>query len=234
MSDLIVPRQIVSIQLSSLPAYEAGAELFSYVAYPDPTEEIERQRCQIALSRWAITERAKVDKEWALTRHEMKPSLFIQPEKFFLKCYNNSLALLLRRGLCAMAMMVPYLGGKTELVDEELPPTVENISTRWIGEALGYSEGSLKTIEAKLWAPTKPVAHLAATLAMWKIALNFLQEPWEQDHKLFNQDWFLGTLSYSDILEFIIQFSEEMRIRMLQFETFKRVSEDETIKFEMC
>ena len=232
----VMPRQTVIIQLSSLPAYEAAAELFSYVAYPDPDEEVDRQRFEIALSRWALMERAKIEPEWARTLQEIRPSIFSQSEKFFMKCWSDGCSLLHERAGCAFSMAAPFLGGKARLVDDELTPTVENISTRWVAKAFGYAEGSYKTVEADIWAPTKPIAHVGVTLVNWFRALEQLKEPWDEEHKLFNMAWsdvrwFLGTIFYSDVLKIIINNSEEMRHRMLTFKTFKRVREEQTIQF---
>jgi hypothetical protein len=224
--------------LSLLPPYEAAAELFAYVAYPNAEDEVDRKRFQLSLSRWAITERAKIDPEWAHTG-QVRPSIFGQSEAFFLKCWDDGTFLLAQRAICAISMVAPFLGGKAQLIDQELPPTVENISTRWVGKFLGYAAGSYKTVEADIWAPTKPVAHVAASLFQWLQALELVKEPWDEEHKLFNMTWcdhrwFLGNLFYSDIVKVLINNSEEMRHRMLKFNTFKRVKEAQTIQFTIA
>jgi hypothetical protein len=166
-----MPKQTVIINVTSVPAYEAGAELCSYVAYPDPAQAVERGRYQVALSRWAITERMKIDRGWALGT-QIKPSIFAQSEPFFWRCYSDGTSLLANRAVCATAMVSPFLTRKAQRIDEGLPPTVENICTMWIADTLGYAPGSFKTIEANIWAPTKPIAHVAATLGLWHIGFN--------------------------------------------------------------
>ena len=230
-----MPKQTVIINVTSVASYEAGAELCSYVAYPDPAQAVERGRYQVALSRWAITERVKIDKDWALGA-QIKPSIFAQSEQFFLRCYSDGTSLLANRAVCATAMVSPFLTGKPRRIDEGLPPTVENICTAWIAEALGYAPGSFKTIEANIWAPTKPIAHLAAALGLWHIGFQSKNKQWDKEHDLFNKFWvptrlFLGILFYPDILKVIIDLAEDMRLRMLGFNTFKRVREDDTIQF---
>ena len=100
-----MPRETISIPLKSLPVYEASAVFFSTIAYPNPLEETEREKFRIALSRWAILERAKIDKQWGGVAQEIKPEIFSQGEKLFLQSYERGLDLLTRRLICAAAII---------------------------------------------------------------------------------------------------------------------------------
>ena len=58
------PRETVFLRFGSLPAFEAAAEFYAYIAYPDPLERTQREKYRIALSRWAVLARGKIDKKW--------------------------------------------------------------------------------------------------------------------------------------------------------------------------
>ena len=69
-------RETVAIHLSSLPTYEAVAEFYSYIAYPDPAEATQRKEYTLALSRWAVVERANLDKKWEEYEQIIRPIIF--------------------------------------------------------------------------------------------------------------------------------------------------------------
>ena len=136
------PRETVAIRFSSLPAYQAAAEFYSYIAYPDPAKAIQRTKYSVALARWAVLQRMIIDKNW---REEalVRPVIFSQAEKLYLQTYKRGSLLWWRRGQCASLMLLPHL--VAELFDRTLwaVGNAALISAR----VLGYGDGSHKTVE---------------------------------------------------------------------------------------
>src|SRR5580698_8951878 len=86
------PRAPVHIPLGKLATCEAAAELYSYIAYPDPLEKTERQKFGIAMSRWAVLERAQLEKafnEATELKPSVRPLVFSQSDQLFLQTYQR-------------------------------------------------------------------------------------------------------------------------------------------------
>jgi hypothetical protein len=84
------PRESVTLRFGSLPTYETATGFYAYLACHDPSEVTEREKYRIALSRWAIIERAKLDKDGNQSADaSIRPLIFSQPEKLFLKTYEQ-------------------------------------------------------------------------------------------------------------------------------------------------
>jgi hypothetical protein len=224
-----MPRDTVAIPLSSVPAYEAAAEFFAHIVYPDPIDATEREKYRIALSRWAVLERAKVDKDWDRAAPQIRPSIFSQPEKLFSSVWDRGTDLLLRRMSCAL-MIMPHVSGTLEDLGG-LSPTVGNTALV-IGRWFGYADESQKTVESQVWAPTKPVSHAATVFMWWIMVLDELAKrgPWDQQHKLCEQNSVLAALFYADVMKMILQESEKLRLRLPGLGNF-HIREEDTIKF---
>jgi hypothetical protein len=225
-----MPRDTVAIPLSSVPTYEAAAEFFSHIAYPDPIDATEREKYRIALSRWAVLERANLDKAWGRATHQIRPIIFSQPEKLFSSVWDRGTDLLIRRIVCATLMIMPHVSGNLEEL-EGLSPTVGNTALV-IGRCFGYAAESQKTVESQIWAPTKPVSHAATVFVWWNKVSNELAKegPWDQEHKLCEQNSVLAALFYADVMKMILQESEKLRLRLPGLGNF-HVREEDTIQF---
>jgi hypothetical protein len=224
------PRATVAIRFSSLPPFEAAAEFYSYLAYPDQIDATEREKYRIALSRWAVMQRAKLDQQWNESTdmiRSIRPLVFSQPEKLFERTYERGSTIWWERARCACMMLLPQM----ELVDlDGLAPNVGNIALV-LGRELGYSDESQKTIESKIWARTKPVAHAAAAVMLSFGLLPNPKQEWDEDHPLCYQQPFLATLFYEDVFRMIVlRMAELMRLQLPSCTRF-RIREDETIQF---
>lgn len=222
------PRETVVIRLSSLPTHEAVAEFYAYIAYPDPTEVTQRKKYSVALSRWAVLERGKFDKEWNQSTDNMiRPIIFSQPENLFLKTYRRGSLIWWRRAQFAFMMLLP------DLVDKffgGLPYTAGNVALV-AGGKFGYSTGSQKTVELRIWRPTKPVAHAAAAIMLCFGLLDDPKHGWDDEHKLCQKQKFLATLFYPDVFESLILFpAEYLRLQLPSCERFQ-IRENDTVRF---
>ncbi|HEV3160093.1 MAG TPA: hypothetical protein VGZ89_08925 [Xanthobacteraceae bacterium] len=222
------PGETVTIHLSSLPTHEAVAEFYSYLAYPDPTEATQRKKYSIALSRWAVLERGKLEKDWNESPDTgIRPAIFSQPEQLFLKTYRLGTRRWWRRAQCAFMMLLP------DLVHElfsGLPYTVGNAALM-AADQFGYSMGSQKTVESRIWAPTKPVAHAAAAVMLCLGVLDDPEQEWDDTHSLCNKQRFLATLFYEDVFKNLVLLpAENLRFQMPGCERFQIKGKD-TIRF---
>jgi hypothetical protein len=222
------PRETVAIRLSSLPTYEAVAEFYSYLAYPDPVEAVQRQKYNIALSRWAVLQRGKLDRKWNESAdNAIRPVIFSQPEQLYLKTYRRGSLRWWRRAQCAFMMLLP------DLVDElfnGLPYTVGNAALT-AAHQWGYSTESQKTVESRIWAPTKPIAHAAAAAMYCLSVLDDPKREWDDGHELCKKQPFLATLFYEDVFEnFILRLAEYLRFQVPSCQRF-HISAKDTNRF---
>ena len=135
-----------------------------------------------------------------VSKGRFRPIIFSQPQKLFEKTYRDGSITWWRRGICAAMILLPDL--MEELLDG-LAPTVGNL-VGILGEKWGYSESSGKTIESRIWRPTKPVAHAAAAAIFTLSILNDFEHGWDGGHQLCYQQPFLATLFYEDVFRNIL------------------------------
>ena len=110
-------------------------------------------------------------------------------------------------------MLVPHL-----LEDEigGLSPTVGNIAVA-AGAKLGYSAESQKTVESRVWAPVKPVAHVAAAAMLLHSILDWPLEGLFDDgkHPLCFRQPMLATLFYDDVVrKYLLPMAEAFRVQL--------------------
>ena len=225
-----MPRETISIPLRTLPVYEASSIFFSTIAYPNPLDESQRRKFRIALSRWAILERATIDNQWGQAAQGIKPEIFAQGERLFFQSLDRGSHLLAKRVLCAATMILPNVT-KTPLRLRGLEPTVGNLSGI-TANVLGMSIQSQKTIELRLWAPTKPVAHAAMAWVRFMMAVWGHNGPWDHEYELCNRELFLGAMFYSDIITMLVQNAEKWRLRLPKLNSF-HINEKNTIQFSL-
>ena len=216
----------MAIHLSSLPTHEAVAEFYSYLAYPDPTEATQRRKYSIALSRWAVLERGKLDKEWNESPDNgIRPLIFSQPEQLYWKTYRRGSLRWWRRAQCAFMMLLPDL---VDALFHGLPHTVGNTALMDANQ-FGYSTESQKTIESRLWAPTKPVAHAAAAAMLCLAVLDDPEQEWDDAHSLCHKQRFLATLFYEDVFKHLVLLpADYLRFQMPSCERFQISGKDTT------
>jgi hypothetical protein len=166
------PGKTIRIRLDSLACCEAVAELYAYIAYPDPLDANQREKFSIAMARWQSVSGGYWNRSGMNAQTgspSIRPVVFSQPEQLFLQIYQRGSKVLYRRLVIAGMMLLPHL-----LEDEigGLSPTVGNIAVA-AGAELGYSAESQKTVESQVWAPVKPVAHVAAAATLLHSTLDW-------------------------------------------------------------
>ena len=99
------------------------------------------------------------------------------------------------------------------------------------GDKFGYRPGSQKTVESKIWGPTKPVAHAAAAVMVCLGALNDPEQEWDAEHQLCFQQPFLATLFYEDVFRsMLLMVTELLRLQVPSCDRFQ-IRENDTIRF---
>lgn len=158
-----MPRETIEISLSEArPPFEAASELLSYIAYPTGPD---RAAFSAALCRWAHLTSGS---DWKHSPQLVRPWIFCYPEDVMFASLTKGGNVLRRRVATASLMLLPQLkslstgNAPPKLLGFE--PTVENISLH-ISEYLGWSPESYSNLKSKVWAPTKPIAHLAYSFA---------------------------------------------------------------------
>jgi hypothetical protein len=218
-------RETVTIHLSSLPTHEAVAEFYSYIAYPDPEEATQRAKYRIALARWAVLDRARLDRDWGDNEQAIRPKIFSWNETLYEKTRKDGGKKLWQHCHCAFMMLLPHL--VKELL-EGLTPAVGHIAltaTRLRGNK------DQKTYEAKIWAPVKPVAHAAAAALVSWVVLEDPAQDWDASHQLCYKQPFLATFFYEDVFRnFLLQTAELLRMQVPGCSRFQ-IREADTIRF---
>jgi hypothetical protein len=140
---------------------------------------------------------------------------------------------LFKRMLCVTYLVLPHLN-KRPINVLGFKPTVDNAVRHLIAPQLNNSPESGKTIEARLWAPTKAVAHAAAAIVLVIVALerHRLKTGRSKFPVFSDNDFVLATLFDRRLLKLLVVLSEEIRPRLLRL-GHTRISSDNTIRFRI-
>jgi hypothetical protein len=229
-----MPGEKIVLPITSAPAPEASAVLFSILTYPDQVDATKREQFRIALCRWAILKRAEIEKQWGGSVQQLKPEVFSQGEKNYLGRHKRGSKVFMQRVKCSSLMVMPHLSTPPKRF-EGFVPTVNNMAIV-IKRALGWGENaeSESTVKSKIWAPAKPVAHAAVALSMSIMAIAQTEEEtgqgWDGDHALCRSEPFLAIMFYPDLLRMLLEEAEKLRLRLPDIGSF-RIKESDTVQF---
>jgi hypothetical protein len=220
-----MPREVVSIDLCTIPVYEAGAKMFAVLAYPD--DETRYEQYFIALCRAWLQQKLS-DSAWAWSQQPIRPAFFAQGDAFFLKTLHAGGKKILDR-MVSTRQVMPHLKA-IELNKEpllltvgELSPTVNNMAIL-MARDFDLSDGSAATMKADVWAPSKPVIHMAAALAQ-------LMQWMAKTLKVSTDRVPYEAFFYSaPLLRLAIEIAETHRLRLPEIKQFT-IREQNTIQF---
>jgi hypothetical protein len=225
-----MPLRVVQIRFED-PAvpFDAGSEIFSYVAYPIDGEK--RAKFASTLCRWKHFCETRRDPKWGATPHFIRPQNFEPLGGIAATKPYRGMELILRRMTTAHSILFPFLllAYKTETklrkVDD-LKATVDNICQRLIEQEGGEAAGSLSNFKTREWSPTRPVAHLAFAL--------YLEVYHARMNKVINQStpiWGIFDPYPTELLlQQVLDTAEHIRIRLPSLAQV-RFEEEETIMF---
>ena len=222
-----MPREIVSLNLSSPFPYEVGATFLSTLAYPELADTKQRERYRQAVCRWGIEIRADED-GFTKKPQPIPPAIFLVDDATYRRYLKSGNKILNERLVAVNWIVMPHLkaviSGKLEKV-EGYEATVENLSTLAM-DNLGWKGDSSSTFKSRVWGPSKPVAHAAAALLVWR------QQTWEQElvpaFPDDEHDFFQLCLELPFVISEIVELSEEFRLRLPLVEQFT-IKEEDTI-----
>jgi hypothetical protein len=162
-----MPLKVIQIILEDPPApFDAGSELFSYIAYP--IEEERRLKFASMLYRWAHFWQMRKDPQWGITPHFMRPKRLEPPGGIDESVVYRGMELIRRRLTIAPSILLPFLRayttGKRLQNVGDLSATVNHICQRLIERDGGDAASKLSNFKTRDWSPTRPVAHLALAL----------------------------------------------------------------------
>jgi hypothetical protein len=127
----------------------------------------------------------------------------------------------------AMHILFPQLrtvrAGRV-IKEEGLFPSVNNMSIL-VADILGWKPESQSTVKAKVWKPTRPVAHLAAAWLWWR-------DSWEKFERDPDADHFMEFFFEPAFVREAIGLSEEVRSMLPEITQFK-ITDDELVVFEI-
>jgi hypothetical protein len=219
-------REVVSIDLDTVPVYEAGAKLFAVLAYPDDVTRYEQYF--VALCRAWLEQKTLSDPAWALSQQPIRPAFFAQGEAFFRRTLHAG-GKLFRHRMVSTRQVMPHLKA-IEMNKEPLSltvgpytPTVNNMAIL-MARDFDLSDGSAATMKADVWAPSKPVIHMAAALAqlMQLMAKSAKVSVDRVPYEVF--------LDSAPLLRLAIEIAETHRLRLPEIKQFT-IREQDTIQF---
>jgi hypothetical protein len=207
--------------------FEAASLLLSYIAYPSDTDE--QTEFSRALCRWEHRAATLRNPEWRSSPKLVRPIIFFKA--ISTKTIQKQVDNLMLRIVTCVSMLLPQL----HRIDEPDPPLFGNSPSvskiaRNISELSGKSKQSGADIISDVWAPAKPVAHLA--YAYWDCVLD---ERLENDPEFATKSRceMLTPLPDKEQLLRIISYAELIRQELLDLPG-SRFEEDNMIKVIAC
>lgn len=163
--------QEINICLSQLPTYEAGAVLFSWLAFPEAEDGAEERRGEVhaALCNRLLHAMAEADDTWKWSPQLIKPGYALLPEEA-VRTATKTMDRRLRDRLNAAVVVKPYLQHAATGEAPRLPPGVKRLSLSSMADFVqtrtdrGPGSAETKNFHGRVWQASQPVIHLAAAL----------------------------------------------------------------------
>jgi hypothetical protein len=164
-----MPRETVTLGLSTPFTAEPGARFLSFIAYPNSKDAKARGAFFLAICRFAVTALCEKDRKWANSPQAIKPAIILMGDTERRKALRLGSTQLGYRFKAAIFFAAPHLAaairGRELKMHEGYAPTVENLAILakyrmgWDRDRDGTS-----TIKSRIWGPSRPVVHAAAIL----------------------------------------------------------------------
>ena len=160
---------IFGIRISNDPLYEAGAVLFSCLAFPEPEAEIRRLDAHTALCHLALRATAEADHDWLWTPTPIKPGYALMQQTEVQKAVRT-MDRRLRERLDAAIVAKPFLQEVAPGQQTRLPPGVGKPTLAALGEYVLFRNratvdvSDVRNFHGRVWQASLPVIHCRATI----------------------------------------------------------------------
>jgi hypothetical protein len=222
-----MPRETIRLGLSTPFAPEPGAKLLSFLAYPNPRDAMTRTEFCWSICRFAVNAMCERDRDWANRPQSIKPAVVLMFDKYRRKTLSLGSTQLGYRFKAASFFAVPHLCAEYRGCDlvkyKGFAPTVENLAVL-AKDRMGWDpdRDGTSTIKGRIWGPSRPVIHAAATLLADGVGRGvFITE---------NPETWLPYLEDPKLLRPVLVGSEFARLLLPRIKHF-RIKEAETVRF---
>lgn len=160
---------LVGVRLSGSPTYEAGALLFSYLAFPELEADARRAEVHAALCNLALRATGDDNESWLWTPTTMKPGYALMREPTVQRGVRT-MDRRLRDRLDAAIVAKPLLEEAPSGQRPRFPPGVKALSLAALGGYVmfrnrdNHDQGDVRNFHSRVWQPSLPVIHLAVAL----------------------------------------------------------------------
>jgi len=221
-----MPRETIKIRKTKKAPYESCAHFFSILAYPEGDNSFQREVFFQALCRWAIERRMEIDPDWAKTYQWIAPAIFSGEDHKAVLIRGSKI--LYKRLVVCKYMLSSHLSAMDSGVPafvEGYFPSVLNMSIL-TGHRLGWKgEDSSATVKSKIWAPARPVAHLAAGwlwwTSIWSECLGDRTPDFDPYIDCFFNPW---------MVEEVVGLCERVRLMLPTIKHFRKLGDDSLIR----
>lgn len=222
-----MPRETIEITLTEVDPYMPGAKLIAAIAYPDPLDQNERDLFMQAIVRHTLEKRIILHTQWAQEPQLIRPAYFSGEEKQIDASLRRGNKKLKHRLAAASFFLIPHLraietGQRLQKV-QGFEPTVNNMAHQVL-DFLDWKGDSHSTVKTQVWKPSRPVAHAAAALIVWK---EVLWEKWGRNPKVDKQ---LALCILPEYVQEVVEISEYYRSMLPEIKQFT-IRDEETVKF---
>jgi hypothetical protein len=222
-----MPRETIRLGLSTPFTSEPGATLLSFLAYPNSKNATMRAEFCLAICRFAVTAMCEKDRDWANSPQVIRPAFTLMGDTDWRKALRLGSTQLGYRFKAAAFFAMPHLIAEfrgCELVNYKgFAPTVENLAVL-AKHRMGWDRDrdGTSTIKSRIWGPSRPVIHAAATLLAHGNARGISNPK--------NLETWLPYLKDPELLRPVLRESEFARLLLPRIKQF-RIRETDTVEF---
>src|SRR5271154_6210760 len=157
-----------SVDFRQLEAYEVGATLLTWLAFPGERESEEgRRRVHASLCAYELRTKYETAPEWLVSPQPIKPLYAFRPQRDI----DRDLRTLerFRDRMIAARMAIGFLKEAASGEVPKLPAGINRVSVNQMArlalDDAGYTDP--ENVETRIWRPSLPVIHLASAAQVW-------------------------------------------------------------------
>jgi hypothetical protein len=222
-----MPREVVGINLSGVPTYEACSFFLATVAHPGSADGPIRERLFIAFCRETIKATAAADQTWGSMHHPVRTKFLTIGDETAKNALKTATKELNSRFVAAQRLFFPFLAqleAGHPIKVAGFPVNVERMANLALGD-LALGSNSLGLVKTTAFKPSRPVLHAAAALVYFQRA--------KLDSEA-NGDVTRVLMHDPNALAYVVQLAEKYRLAIPHLPGMSPknpIREEETIQF---